>query len=112
MMDTSDDGPKKSLSISSSAASPISKPSARRNIDFSSSNLDPALGGVASPSSGEMDEGAIKDNEEWVGNARTIEALRTWIKYRLENHEYAGDLEEESGVKEEARSLYPVLAGV
>ncbi len=112
MMDTSDDGPKKSLSSSFSAASPISKPLSRRNIDFSSSNLDPALGGVASPSSGEMDEGAIKDNEEWVGNARTIEALRTWIKHRIENHEYAGDLEEESGVKEEARSLYPVLAGI
>lgn len=111
-MDTSDDSPKRAFSSSSSAASPVSKPVTRRNIDFSSSNLDPALGGVASPSSGELDEGAIKDNEEWVGNARTIEALRTWIKMRLENHEYASNEEEETAVKEETPSLYPVLAGV
>ena len=112
MMDTSEDNPKKAFSSSSSAASPVSKPLMRRNIDFSSSNLDPALGGVASPSSGEMDEGAIKDNEEWVGNARTIEALRTWIKQRLENHEYTNGEGAETVVKEETHSLYPVLAGV
>ena len=111
-MDTSVDSPKKASSNSSSAASPVPKQMTRRNIDFSSSNLDPALGGVASPSSGEMDEGAIKDNEEWVGNARTIEALRTWIKHRLENHEYASDEEEGAAVKEETPSLYPVLAGI
>lgn len=67
---------------------------------------------MASPSSGEMDEGAIKDNEEWVGNVRTIEALRSWIKQRLDNHEYASGEEEEIAVKEETPSLYPVLAGV
>lgn len=111
VMDTSDDSPKKAFSSSSSGASPVSKPLTRRNNDFSSSNLDPALGGVASPSSGEMDEGAIKDNEEWVGNARTIEALRTWIKQRIENHEYVSD-GQETNVKEETPSLYPVLAGV
>ena len=112
VMDTTDDSPKKALSNASSAASPVSKPLIRPNIDFSSSNLDPALGGLASPSSGEMDEGAIKDNEEWVGNARTVEALRTWIKQRLDNHEYAGDEEEEPAVKEGTPSLYPVLAGI
>ncbi|CAF9922416.1 MAG: hypothetical protein ALECFALPRED_002080 [Alectoria fallacina] len=112
VMDTTDDSPKKALANASSAASPVSKPLTRPNIDFSSSNLDPALGGMASPSSGEMDEGAIKDNEEWVGNARTVEALRTWIKQRLENHEYASDEEEEPAVKEGTPSLYPVLAGV
>ena len=111
-MDTSEDNPKKASSSLSSAESPTSRPLTRRNNDFSSSNLDPALGGVASPSSGEMDEGAIKDNEEWVGNARTIEALRTWVKQRLENHEYASDEEQETTVKEETSNLYPVLAGV
>ena len=111
-MDTSDDDPKKASSSSSSAASPVSKPLTRRKIDFSSSNLDPALGGMASPSSGELDEEAIKDNEEWVGNARTIEALRTWIKQRLENHEYASNEEQGTIIKEETHSLYPVLAGV
>ena len=112
VMDTSDDSPRGAFSGSSSAASPMSKPTNRRNVDFSSFNLDPALGGVASPSSGEMDEGAIKDNEEWVGNARTIEALRKWIKQRLENHEYANDGQEEIAVKAEPPSLYPVLASV
>ena len=67
---------------------------------------------MASPSSGEMDEGAIKENEEWVGNARTIEALRTWIKQRLEHGDYANDNGQETTVKEEAHSLYPVLAGI
>lgn len=111
-MNTSDDNPKKAFSSSPSMTSSNQKPLTRRNIDFSSSNLDPALGGVASPSSGEMDEEAIKDNEEWVGNARTIEALRTWIKQRLENHDYASDGGQETTVKEEPHSLYPVLAGV
>lgn len=111
-MDTSDDGSKRAFSSSSSAASPVSKLLTRHTVDFSSSNLDPALGGVASPSSGEMDEGAIKDNEEWVGNARTIEALRNWVKQRLENHDFSSDEEQTSVVKEDARSLYPVLAGV
>ena len=112
VMDTSDDNPKKAFSSSSSVASPILKSLTHRNTDFSSSNLDPALGGIASPSSGEMDEGAIKDNEEWVGNARTIEALRTWIKQRLENREYTDDNGQGTTIKEESHSLYPVLAGV
>ena len=111
-MDTSYDSPQKAFSGSFPAVSPISKPQSRRHLDFSSSNLDPALGGVASPSSGEMDEGAIKENEEWVGNARTIEALRTWIKQRLDNHDYTSNEEEESAMKEDTPSLYPVLAGV
>ena len=110
-MDTSDDSPKKAFPSSSSAASPAPKPLGYRNSDFSS-NLDPALGGVASPSSGEMDEGAIKANEQWVGNARAIEALRTWVKHRLENHDYVSDEEGGTVVKEETPSLYPVLAGV
>ena len=112
LMDTSYDSPQKAFSSSFPAVSPMSKPQSRRHLDFSSSNLDPALGGVASPSSGEMDEGAIKENEEWVGNARTIEALRTWIKQRLDNHDYASNEEEESAMKEDTPSLYPVLARV
>ena len=114
-MDTSEDYPaipkNAAVSSSSSEAGSVVKPRTRRPVDFSSSNLDPALGGVASPSSGEMDEGAIKANEMWVGNIRTIEALRTWIKQRLENHEYEseGEGEEREG-KEGTPSLYPVLA--
>ena len=57
-----------------------------------------------------MDEGAIKANEMWVGNARTIEALRNWIKQRLENHEYEGEEEANPVDKEGTSSLYPVLS--
>ena len=112
-MDTSEDYPATSkiaaVSSSSSEAGSVVKPQTRRMVDFSSSNLDPALGGTTSPSSGEMDEGAIKANEMWIGNIRTIEALRTWIKQRLENHEYESEGEEREG-KEGTPSLYPVLA--
>ncbi len=111
-MDTSEDYPavQKNVAVSSSSseAGSVVKPQTRRMVDFSSSNLDPALGGTASPSSGEMDEGAIKANEMWLGHARTIEALRKWIKQRLENHEYESEGEEREG-KEGTPSLYPVL---
>lgn len=110
-MDTSENTtvtPKRRASNSSLEVGP--KPHTRQNADFSSSNLDPALGGVVSPSSGEMDEGVIKENEEWVGNARTIEALRTWVKQRLENHDYESEGRGSREVKQEPASLYPVLA--
>ncbi|KAK4693161.1 hypothetical protein P7C71_g4186, partial [Lecanoromycetidae sp. Uapishka_2] len=112
-MDTSADGTSVSKSAISSSSSSEAGPNTpkvqNRRKDFSASNLDPALGGVASPS-GEMDEGAIKANEEWVGNARTIESLRNWLKQRLDNHEYENDGEDQPEVKEETPSLYPVLA--
>ena len=77
---------------------------------FSSSNLDPALGGMASPS-GEMDEVAVKENEMWVSNARTIEALRASIKHRLESNDYdTAEEEHQPESKDEPASLYPVLA--
>ena len=112
-MDTREEYPanpkKNAVSSSSSEAGSVVKSQTRRMVDFSSSNLDPALGGTASPSSGEMDEGAIKANEMWIGNIRTIEALRTWLKQRLQNHEYESEGEEREG-KEGTPSLYPVLA--
>lgn len=43
---------------------------------------------MASPSSGELDERDIKENEVWVGIVRTIEGLRAWIRRRIENGEY------------------------
>lgn len=114
-MDISEDGvstPKNAEDSSSSETGTITRPHTRRNVNFSNSNLDPALGGEASPSSGELSEGAIKANEMWVGNARTIEALRTWINQRLEQHDYESDGEEvgEDQVKEEDFRLYPTLA--
>lgn len=115
-MDTSADGsmaPKSAISSSTSSETGPNTPKVQnRRKDFSASNLDPALGGVASPS-GEMDEGAIKANEEWVGNARTVESLRNWVKQRLDNHEYESDGgAEQPEVKNDPPSLYPVLAGI
>ena len=131
-MDTSDSLPSsnpakyKVYSDSSSPSeggSPAAKKSnMRRKADagnFSSSNLDPALGGgIGSPSatgSGEMDESAIKANEMWVNNARTIEALKTWISTRLEKQEYETRQAEEDDSKmddvkaELQEALYPTL---
>ena len=111
-MDTTEDGATTPKNGSGAKPSPettsAGKSQARGN--FSSSNLDPALGGVASPS-GEMDEVTVKENEMWVSNARTIEALRGSIKQRLEAIEY-GQAQEgnEPEVKDESSSLYPVLA--
>ncbi len=116
-MDTTEDGaktPKNATSSSSSAKSQsATKPQTHREkADFSSSNLDPALGGIASPSSGEIDEVAIKGNEMWVGNARTVESIRAWLKQRLESNDYESDEETEGKQpkSEESASLYPVLS--
>lgn len=91
-MDTSSDGattPKHATSSStSSEAGPVTKSPPTRNVnEFSSSNLDPALGGSSSPAAGEMSEEQIKANENWVTNARTIEALRAWVHRRLEQYD-------------------------
>ncbi|KAL9129985.1 MAG: hypothetical protein Q9217_001707 [Psora testacea] len=117
-METASEGastPKNVITSSQlSDAGSAPKPQPGRTTDFSSSNLDPALGGTLSPPSGEMDEGAIKANEVWVSNIRIIEALRAWVKSRLEHHEYDSDGEEmeqdgKNNVKHEKDSLYPVL---
>lgn len=71
-------------------ATPVSRPQPRALV--SDSMIDPALpgasGAMASPSSGELDERDIKENEVWVGIVRTIEGLRAWIRRRIENGEY------------------------
>ena len=68
-----------------------------------------------------MDESAIKANEMWVNNARTIEALKTWIGLRLEKGDYDGGEREEKdrgeggfngkdgGDEVDRGGLYPVL---
>ena len=90
---------------SSAEVAPTDRQQNGRN--FSSSNLDPALGGIASPS-GEMDEVSIRENEMWVTSARTIEALRAWISKLIQNNEIKNDEEEQVQPKQEP-SLYPVL---
>jgi hypothetical protein len=116
-MDTTEDGAKTpknaALSGSPTESQPAAKPqSSRQKADFSS-NLDPALGGLASPSSGEMDEVAIKGNEMWVGNARTVESIRAWLKQRLESNDYSSEEEmqrKQPEMQEASPSLYPVLS--
>ena len=116
-MDTSSDGastPKNAIArTSSSDSSSTPKSQSGRTADFSNHNLDPALGGTVSPPAGEIDEGAIKANELWVGNIRTIEALRAWVNRRLEHHDYDNDGQEmeqdKDEVKHEKDNLYPVL---
>ena len=112
VMDTTEDGertPKNAVASSSSSEAASTNNQSNRG-KFSSSNIDPALGGAGSPS-GEMDEMAVKENEMWVRNARTIEALRACIQKRLEANEYeSSGSEQDAEVKEERTNLYPVLA--
>ena len=119
-MDTSSDGavtPKTAIAPSSSSDSSIMhKQSTKSNpTDFSNSNLDPALGGMTSPAAGEMSEEAIRANELWISNIRLIEALRTWVSRRIEQHDYDSNSVEmdhhfnNGGVKDEKDNLYPVL---
>ena len=118
-MDTSSDGgatPKIAVASSgSSEASLHGKSQSRRGSKFSSSNLDPALGGSSSPTDGEIPEAAVKANEAWVSNARCIEALRAWISHRIDNRMYAEDDDamdhdhKKTAVKAEKDISYPVL---
>jgi hypothetical protein len=90
----------------------MSKPSS------SNSNIDPALGGSASPDQAERD----RAEEVWIENIRVIEALRALVHEKLKNHDYVdGEQEGRSperreddhmeDVKQEGegQSLYPVL---
>ena len=90
-MDTSSDGgatPKAAVHSSASSDAGPAKTQSRRGSKFSSSNLDPALGGSASPTDGEIPEAAVKASEAWVSTARCIEALRAWVSHRLSNRLY------------------------
>ena len=117
-MDTTSDGattPKGPVaSSSSSEGGQLAKGQAQRNPNFSNSNLDPALGGSTSPVNGEMSEEAVKANEAWVSNIRTIEALRGWINHRLQNHIYQDNGEEmdhdqKKKENKDKEDLYPLL---
>lgn len=98
-MDTDDDGTavvetrRSSRSTSKGEDRATPQPRSRAQV-VSDSMIDPALSGgsapMASPSSGELDERDIKENEVWVGIVRTIEGLRAWIRRRIENGEYEG----------------------
>lgn len=107
-MDTSDD---------SATPSPKNTTPTLRHAVVSS-NIDPALSGVASPGAHSESGESAKDRAEeaWIENIRVVEALRKLIQDKLERHEY---VEEEGDVsmggtevKQEvtsSQSLYPTL---
>lgn len=77
------------------------------------SRIDPALGGVASPTPSDNGE---SPEEAWLHSARVVEALSKFVKERLSKGEYiddAGDTEMGgTATKVEAKSsvgLYPTL---
>lgn len=92
-----------------------------------SSNIDPALSGINSPSAHSESGDSAKDRAEeaWIENIRVIEALREIIKERLRRKEYdeenedmdmSGTAENESTIasaskspEQSSQSLYPVL---
>jgi hypothetical protein len=83
-----------------------------------SGNLDPALrspGARSDASDSEVD----KSNAAWVENIRVIEALRLFIKEKIESGDFADGEDGESrgdpmetDQDREAQSLYPVLREV
>lgn len=103
-----------SPTISRAGSNPVRSPG--------SGMLDPALRspGVRSEAS---DSEADKNSAQWVENIRIIEALRLFIKEKIESGDYADedgvesvgdpmDTEMETERQREAESLYPVLREV
>jgi len=77
-------------------------------------NVDPALRspGMQSESSESQTD---KAQESWVENVRLIEALRHFVREKLERGDFAADEDEDESKMEEdseAKSLYPVLREV
>jgi len=88
------------------------------NVDAPSpafKNVDPAL---RSPGAQSEDSDAYKSNEAWIENVRIIEALRQFIKEKIESGDYDQEDNESRGdpmemdQDKEAQSLYPVLREV
>lgn len=117
MMDASDDSRTPSPKETTPRPEGISKTTL-------TSNIDPALSGVGSPSAvsegGESAAESAKDRAEeaWIENIRVIESLREIIKERLRRKEYdeesedtdmSGTGEVKSSPERSSESLYPVL---
>lgn len=88
-------------------------------LALQSPKVDPALSmrssEHASPASMEH---SSEPTQAWLENTRTIEKLRSYLKQRLEAHDYVSDEEEASNsarhnsLNEDAHNLYPVLRAV
>jgi hypothetical protein len=78
-------------------------------------NVDPALRSPGLQS--ESSEQADKAQESWVENVRVIEALRQYVREKLERGDFDQDDDDEQDAAKmvedsEAKSLYPVLREV
>ncbi|TVY52035.1 pH-response transcription factor pacC [Lachnellula cervina] len=112
MMDTSSDD--------SRTPSPKETTPRPEHKSILSSNIDPALSGISSPSAQSESGDSAKDRAEeaWIENIRVIEALRELIKERLRRKQYYEEGSEDmdmSGTGDKlspersSESLYPVL---
>ena len=119
-MDTSEDGASPKESRRGSEQDGL-----RHNVNqlaIQSPRVDPALSGsLRSPSQHSASSGdhAAEAQESWIENIRTIERLRSFIKEKLEQHDYEDDEEASSpkddskhSMSDDAHSLYPVLRAV
>lgn len=74
------------------------------------SHVDPALRSPGAHS--ETSEQTDKAQESWIENVRIIEALRHFVRDRLERGDYDEDISKTEDEDSEAKSLYPVLREV
>ncbi|OCK81282.1 hypothetical protein K432DRAFT_20918 [Lepidopterella palustris CBS 459.81] len=118
-MDTSEDGASPKESRRSSEQDGL-----RHNVNqlaIQSPKVDPALS-LRSPSQQSVSSGEhnAEAQESWIENIRTIERLRSFIKDRLEHHDYIEDEDAQDSpnqdsrpsMNEDAQNLYPVLRAV
>ena len=116
-MDTSSDNASTPKNTSAPQA-PVAQ--MRPKVDFSPSNIDPALSGEEPSSStvtNEAGEAPAKTSapvdSAWVDSIRTLEVLRKYIATRLENHDYEdADGNAKQDDESETPGLYPALKGV
>lgn len=111
------------MSDDGSTPSPTSgnTPTGRKimKTDVSPSNIDPALAGVASPTSGSESGDTVEDKttSTWVESMRCVEAIHKYIKDRLARNEYEIDEDQDVNMSESkeheqekaANNLYPSL---
>lgn len=79
-----------------------------------SPKLDPALS-MRSPSqvsSASTEQAGEASQHSWVENIRVIEKLRSFIKDKLDQHDYSDSEDEKPRVSEDEHNLYPVLRAV
>lgn len=119
-MDTSEDRattPKNSTSAPTGGAQRAPVAPMQPKAKFFPSNIDPALSGGEQSSDGQSEKATTPKNSTsfdpvWVATIRTLDALRKYVRTRLQNHEYDDAHEEKQSPQGETPGLYPTLKGV